>query len=292
MNLEARYRRITRLFPSTWRRNSEDELIATLLEMSAPGQHRVALRDTINLLATAIRLHARSVARSRRQRGVGVVAALAILAGTALTWRTGAVPMEFLVTSTVVAAIPGTGVFYTISRSIGGGWQRGVVAAVGCTLGIVPHIVAAMLGLSGIMQIGAAVFEVMRYAGVAYLIFMGVTMIRDRGEMLLGASEGAPDPLRQVVKRGILLNLLNPKLTLFFFAFLPPFLDPSPQLLDPKLVGLGAVFMIITFIVFAIYAFVSAAIGGRVLGAPVARRWFQRVLGSLLIGFGVKLAVD
>lgn len=86
--------------------------------------------------------------------------------------------VEFLLTSLVVVLIPGTGVVYTISSSIGGGRWCGLVAAVGCTLGIVPHMLAAMLGLSGIMQAGSAAFEVVRWAGVAYLVFMGVSMIR------------------------------------------------------------------------------------------------------------------
>src|SRR5215213_8120684 len=132
--------------------------------------------------------------------------------------------IEFLLTSLVVVLIPGTGVLYTVSSSIGGGWRRGLFAAIGCTLGIVPHILAAMLGLSAIMQAGSVVFEVVRYAGVAYLVFIGVSMIRDAGALQLDDRNGSIDTIGRVVWRAILLNLLNPKLTLFFFAFLPQFL--------------------------------------------------------------------
>jgi threonine/homoserine/homoserine lactone efflux protein len=199
--------------------------------------------------------------------------------------------VEFLLTSLVVVLIPGTGVLYTVSSSIGGGWRRGLFAAIGCTLGIVPHMLAAMLGLSAIMQAGSMVFEVIRYAGVIYLVFMGFSMIRDAGTLPLDDGNASIDPMGPVVWRGILLNVLNPKLTVFFFAFLPQFLDASPGLLDSKLIGLGGIFMLMTLVVFAVYALASAAIRDLVLAAPVARRWIERALGALLIGFAARLAL-
>lgn len=199
--------------------------------------------------------------------------------------------VEFLLTSLVVVLIPGTGVLYTVSSSIGGGWRRGLFAAIGCTLGIVPHMLAAMLGLSAIMQAGSVVFEVVRYAGVIYLVFMGFSMIRDAGALPLDDGNASIDPMGPVVWRGILLNILNPKLTVFFFAFLPQFLDASPGLLDPKLIGLGGIFMLMTLVVFAVYALASAAIRDLVLAAPVARRWIERALGALLIGFAARLTL-
>ena len=199
--------------------------------------------------------------------------------------------VEFLLTSLAVVLIPGTGVVYTVSSSVGGGWRRGLFAAVGCTLGIVPHMLAAMLGLSGIMQAGSAVFEVVRWVGVIYLVFVGVSMIRDAGAVPLDDGDAPVDPIGVVVWRGILLNVLNPKLTLFFFAFLPQFLDASPGLLDPTLIWLGSVFMLMTLAVFAVYALASAAARDLVLAAPVARRWVERTLGAFLIGFAARLAL-
>ena len=199
--------------------------------------------------------------------------------------------VEFLLTSLVVVLIPGTGVLYTVSSSIGGGWRRGLFAAIGCTLGIVPHMLAAMLGLSAIMQAGSVVFEVVRYAGVIYLVFMGFSMFRDAGALPLDDGNASIDPMGPVVWHGILLNILNPKLTVFFFAFLPQFLDASPGLLDPKLIGLGGIFMLMTLVVFAVYALASAAIRDLVLAAPVARRWIERALGAFLIGFAARLAL-
>ena len=155
-------------------------------------------------------------------------------------------------------------------------------------------MLAAMLGLSAIMQAGSVVFEAVRWAGVAYLILMGVSMIREGGALQLydhddqHASIGS---MGVVVRRGILLNLLNPKLTMFFFAFLPQFLDTPPGLLDLRLIGLGGVFMLMTLAVFVVYAYASATVRDRVLGAPVVLRWVQRSLGALVIGLAARLAV-
>jgi threonine/homoserine/homoserine lactone efflux protein len=147
-----------------------------------------------------------------------------------------------------------------------------------------------MLGLSAVMQAGSVAFEVVRWAGVAYLVFMGASMIRDAGALPLDG-EGAPvEPMGHVVRRAVLLNVLNPKLTVFFFAFLPQFLDASPGPFDAELIWLGAVFMLMTFAVFAVYAYASAAFRDLVLAAPVARRWVERALGAFLIGFAAKLA--
>jgi len=201
------------------------------------------------------------------------------------------VSIEFLLTSLIVVAIPGTGAIYTISTAIGGGFRSGLFATVGCTLGIVPHIVAAMLGLSGIMQIGAGVFEAVRWAGVAYLVLMGISMIRDRGSLHLADPNVSPRSLGLIVRRGILLNLLNPKLTIFFFAFLPQFLDSSPTLLDVRLIGLAGIFMLMSLVVFAIYAWASATLSQRLLAAPAAQRWLQRTFGSILLGVAARLAV-
>jgi threonine/homoserine/homoserine lactone efflux protein len=160
-------------------------------------------------------------------------------------------------------------VIYTISNSIGGGLHRGAFATIGCTLGIVPHILAAMLGL--------------------------FSMIRDVGTLSVDGLDQAQSPsngaMGLVVRRGFLINVLNPKLTVFFLAFLPQFLDAPPSLLDARLVALGGVFMLITLAVFAGYAYASSILRERVLGAPVVRRWFQRTLGALLIGLATRLAI-
>lgn len=302
MRLEDKYRRLSQLFPAAWRDQNEEELIGTLLEGAEPGRGRVPLAEAGDLVRGAIVLWFRALVARPGLIGVHAaarlagLAALAVPAALAVAWVTrfwiGNLSVEFLLTSLVVVVVPGTGVVYTISTSIAGGWRRGLFAAVGCTLGIVPHLLAAMLGLSGVMQAGAVAFETVRWAGVAYLVFMGVSLLRDGGGLQVEHDQPAPaDPMGRVVRRAILLNLLNPKLTVFFFAFLPQFLASPPALLDPRLIGLGGVFMLMTLAVFVGYAWASAAVRERVLGTPAVLRWVQRSLGALLIGLAARLAV-
>jgi threonine/homoserine/homoserine lactone efflux protein len=302
VTLEVQYRRLSRLFPASWRHRNEEELIGTLLDAAEPGRRLVPLADAANLVCAALVLRCRALLagpalagarRSARLAGLVALALLSVLAIALVTrFQVGDHSVEFLLTSLVVVVVPGTGVVYTVSSSIGGGWRRGLFAAIGCTLGIVPHLLAAMLGLSGVMQAGAVAFETVRWVGVAYLVFMGVSMIRDGGGLQPDQDQGgSAEPMSAVVRRAVLLNLLNPKLTVFFFAFLPQFLDTPPGLLDPRLIGLGAVFMLMTLAVFLGYAWASAAVRDRVLRAPAVLRWFQRSLGALLIGLAARLAV-
>jgi threonine/homoserine/homoserine lactone efflux protein len=300
VTLERRYRRLIRLYPAAWRARYEDEVVGTLLDAAGPGRDSVSPAEAADLVRGAVvqRLRALAAApgRGRGRATARLAGSVAAAAGAAVAvvlvgLSVSDVPAEFLLTSLVVAAVPGTGVLYTVSSSITGGWRRGLPAAVGCTFGIVPHVLAAMLGLSGLMQAGAAAFEAVRWLGVAYLVFMGVSMLRDRGALRVARRPDGPgEPASVVVRRGILVNLLNPKLTVFFFAFLPQFLDTPPGLLDPRLVGLGAVFMLATLAVFVVYAWASAAVRERVLGTPALLRWVQRSLGALVIGFAARLA--
>jgi threonine/homoserine/homoserine lactone efflux protein len=302
MTLEAKYRRFTRLFPPAWRERNEEELVATLLDAAEPGQDTVTTAEALDLVGSAFVLRLRSaldtpVASRLRQvarlTAVGASVVASVVAVAAIMWFwVGSVSAEFLLVSLVVALVPGAGVVYTVSSSISGGWDRGLFASIGCTLGIVPHVLAAMLGLSGVIQAGAAAFEAVRWVGVAYLLIVGVSMIRERGSLRLEHDQpGSTVSRATVVWRAILVNLLNPKLTVFFFAFLPQFLDTPPGLLDPRLAGLGAAFMVVTLVVFAGYAWTSALARELVLGAPAVRRWVQRSLGGLVVGFAARLAV-
>lgn len=295
MTLDDAYRRRLRAFPKAWRAENEDELVAVLVDVAGEGATSVSLRETVDLLVGGLNVRAH---RWRRrwcaQVAVMVVSVgvLAVAVAAASLGDAGSLSAEFLATSMVVVLIPGTGVVYTVSSAIGGGWQRGFVAAIGCTLGIVPHMAAAMVGLSGAMQAGATIFEVVRWAGVAYLVVMGVSMIRDGGALIVADDSGVGDQgAITIVRRGILLNVLNPKLTVFFFAFLPQFLDSTPTLVDPRLILLGGVFMAMTLVVFVGYASASAAVRRRVLDSPATVRWLQRALGTLLVGFAARLAV-
>jgi len=301
VSLERKYRRLSRLFPAKWRERNEEALIGTLLDAAEPGRDSVPLAEAIDLVRCAIILRFRALARravvGTRESAplvghilLGLVSAVAV-ALVIRYWITD-ISVDFVLASLVVALVPGTGVVYTVSSSLGGGWRRGLFAAVGCTFGVVPHVLAAMLGLSGVMQTGAVAFETVRWAGVAYLLYLGVSMIRGGGGPQVGSGPShTAEPMGAIVRRGILLNLLNPKLTVFFFAFLPQFLETPPDVLDTRLIGLGGVFMIVTLVVFVVYAWVSAALRDRVLRAPVVLRWIRRSLGALLVGFAARLVV-
>lgn len=203
--------------------------------------------------------------------------------------RVVAMSLDFLITSLIVVIMPGTGVIYTVSVALSRGRRHGLIAAVGCTLGIVPHLMAAVLGLSAFIHTGALAFRILRYVGVAYLVFLAFAMIRSNSSSAFAESQAKDRTLRSVALRGILLNLLNPKLTIFFFAFLPQFL-PGETTLN-SLLSLGAVFMAMTFAVFAVYAVVAAMTRETLAASTTIRRRLEQSMGWLLIGFAAKLAL-
>ena len=247
MNLERQYRLLTRAFPQCWRRQYGEDLVSTLLDGSRTDQRIVSIGDVVDVAMRG------AATRVRHAGPVLLIMAATIglaLTTTAVHLLVAPTPASFLATSMVVVLIPGTGVVYSVSTAMSGGWQRGSLAALGCTLGIVPHLLAASLGLSGLMQASAEAFEIVRWIGVVYLIYLGVGMLRSSGN--LSGFEGAETSSSPglTVRRGVLLNILNPKLTIFFFAFLPQFLESPPTLLDIRLLGLSGVFMAMTLAVF------------------------------------------
>ncbi|NNE97090.1 MAG: LysE family translocator [Acidimicrobiales bacterium] len=198
--------------------------------------------------------------------------------------------LSFLATSLVVVLVPGTGVVYSISTAITAGWQRGSVAALGCTLGIVPHLLAASVGLSGVMQASAHAFEVVRWIGVAYLGYLALGMLRSTGGLSNIDADIWPVSGWATIRRAVLINMLNPKLTIFFFAFLPQFLNTPPTFGDVRLLGLSVVFMAMTLAVFLIYAAFASALRSRVLSRPGLLRRIEQSLGVVLMSFAVRLA--
>ena len=197
---------------------------------------------------------------------------------------------EFLLTSLIVAASPGTGVVITLASALGQGSRAGLVAAAGCTLGIVPHLVAAVTGLAAVLHASALAFEALKWAGVAYLLWMAWRSLKSSGSVMVDPDRtGRPVP--QVIGSAILANLLNPKLSIFFVAFLPQFIaanDPAPAVTAAKL---GAVFMAVTFAVFAIYALAAAQARSHVLARPRVLTWMQRAFAAAFAGLAAKLVV-
>ncbi|MEV5352486.1 LysE family translocator [Streptomyces sp. NPDC052693] len=199
--------------------------------------------------------------------------------------------LAFLLTTLIVVATPGTGVVYTLAAALSRGRRAGVVAAVGCTLGIVPHLLATVTGAAALLHASATAFQVLKYAGVAYLLHMAWATLRDKDALGAGEQQGAPPSARQVIVRGVLINILNPKLTVFFFAFLPQFVTPGQPHAVARMAGLGGVFMLATFLVFAGYGLLAASVRGRVLGRPRVMAWLRRGFAGSFVALGAKLAV-
>ncbi len=195
--------------------------------------------------------------------------------------------VAFLLTSLVIVATPGTGALYTIATGLARGTRASVLAAFACTLGIVPHLLAAVTGLAAILHASGVAFAVIKYAGVVYLLFMAWTTWRDHTAVVV---EDRPAvPVRRVLASGVTLNLLNPKLTIFFFAFLPQFV-PSGDV--AQMLGLSAVFMGMTFAVFAVYGTFAAAMRDKVLRRPQVMTCLRRVFAGTFAALGARLAFE
>jgi threonine/homoserine/homoserine lactone efflux protein len=200
------------------------------------------------------------------------------------------VSFEFLVTSFIVVATPGTGVLYTLAAGLSRGSRASVVAAFGCTLGIVPHMAAAILGLSALLNASALAFETLKYAGVAYLLYMAWNTLRERGPLRIEKNVRSRS-VWDVTITAILINILNPKLTIFFFAFLPQFLTTGDVNPLSRMLGLSAVFMLMTFVVFVGYGLLAARVRDQVISRPRVVTWMRRTFAAAFVALGVKLAL-
>ena len=196
---------------------------------------------------------------------------------------------EFLLTSLIVVATPGTGVLYTLSAGLSRGARASVVAAFGCTLGIVPHMIAAMTGLAALLHTSAVAFQTLKYLGVAYLLYMAWSTLREQGALRVEEESASPSSMRVVVS-GILINILNPKLTIFFFAFLPQFVSANEPDALLQMSGLSAVFMLLTFVVFVGYGIFAAAVRDHVVSRPPVMTWMRRSFAGAFVALGARLA--
>jgi len=198
--------------------------------------------------------------------------------------------IEFLITSLVVVASPGTGVLVTLAAGLSRGARASVVAAFGCTLGIIPHMLAAITGLAALLHTSALAFEVIKYAGVAYLLYMAWMTLKEGGALRVEEAS-APQSDAQVVLSAILVNLLNPKLSIFFFAFLPQFVGSGEVSPFATMLELSLAFMLITFVVFVGYGVFAAAVRNHVISRPQVLAWMRRTFAAAFVGLGAKLAL-
>ncbi|MEX2534858.1 MAG: LysE family translocator [Trueperaceae bacterium] len=197
---------------------------------------------------------------------------------------------EFLLTSLVVVLIPGTGVIYTVSTGVFHGWRASIAAALGCTAGIVPHLLASTLGLSFILHLSAVTFQAIKLLGAVYLLYLAWAMWRDSGPLRFDSAAPRHNPWR-TAGRAVLLNLLNPKLTIFFFAFLPLFISPGSASAIPALLSLSAVFMLITLIVFILYGLLASSVRKHLVGSPKLMVWLRRSFAATFAAFGIRVAL-
>ena len=209
--------------------------------------------------------------------------------GAVVNGEENVVSPEFLVTALIVVISPGTGVLYTLATGLSRGGKASIVAAFGCTLGIVPHMAAAILGLAALLHTSAIAFQTLKYAGVAYLLYMAWMTLKESGALSV-----EKQPLRsnlQVIVHAILINILNPKLTIFFFAFLPQFVPADAGDALPLMLELSAVFMLLTFVVFVGYGLFAAAIRTHVISRPKVLAWMRRTFAAAFVVLGAKLAI-
>lgn len=201
------------------------------------------------------------------------------------------ITLQFLITSLIVVLIPGIGVVFTISTGVTQGRRASVFAAVGCTAGIVPHLLATVLGLAAIMHTSALAFQALKLAGVAYLFYLAVVTWKDKTAFAIAGTPVANSATGLMLK-AFLLNILNPKLTIFFLAFLPQFVEPGGASPLAQMLVLSGVFMAMTFAVFVVYGFLAHAFRKAVVESPRVQTWLRRSFAAAFAGVGANLALS
>ncbi len=198
--------------------------------------------------------------------------------------------IEFLLTTLIIVASPGTGVVYTLAAGLSRGARASLLAAFACTLGIVPHLIAALTGLAALLHASALAFMIVKYLGVAYLLYMAWQSLRENGALKVEPGTDQRSALRIVVD-GVLVNVLNPKLSIFFVAFLPQFISPGDPSPLSSMLELSGVFMAMTFIIFAVYGVFAAAMRERVVSRPAVMAWMRRTFAAAFVMLGARLAL-
>jgi threonine/homoserine/homoserine lactone efflux protein len=198
--------------------------------------------------------------------------------------------LSFLLTSLIVVVSPGTGVLYTLAVALQQGARASVAAAFGCTLGIVPAMLAAMLGLAAVLHTSALAFAALKWLGVIYLLYMAWQALGERGALAIDDAPAAQRSRRRVVVTGFLINILNPKLSIFFLAFVPQFIVADESHPLARMLELSGAFMVMTFMVFVIYGLFAASIRDRIITRPRAMTWLRRGFAAGFAALGAKLA--
>ncbi|MHC4041190.1 LysE family translocator [Bradyrhizobium sp. 23AC] len=197
---------------------------------------------------------------------------------------------SFLLTSLIVVASPGTGVLYTLAAALTRGSRASLAAAFGCTLGIVPHMIAAMLGLAAVLHTSALAFAALKWGGVLYLLYMSWQALREQGALAV-EGEIRERSVGRVIVTGFLINILNPKLSIFFLAFLPQFIAADEAHVLARMLELSGAFMAMTLAVFVVYGLCAASVREHVISRPRVMAWLRRSFAAGFAALGAKLAL-
>jgi threonine/homoserine/homoserine lactone efflux protein len=197
------------------------------------------------------------------------------------------ISIEFLLTSLIVVLIPGTGVIYTVSVAMFRGFKASWFAALGCTLGILPSLLASVLGLAAIFHSSALAFSLVKYVGVVYLVYLAVMMYKDSNTLVIGKVTNSS--LVGTAIKGFLINILNPKLSIFFMAFLPQFISPQSATPIQQMFLLGGVFMLMTLVVFVLYAVLANKLATYITNSAKNVLYLQRAFAASFAGLAAKL---
>jgi len=199
--------------------------------------------------------------------------------------------LEFFITSMIVILLPGTGVLYTLAVGLGRGFRASAAAALGCTFGIVPAAIASIIGLATIFHTSALAFQVVKYLGVAYLMYMAWSILREGGTLDVNEERGH-SPLFRIAMNGTLINVLNPKLSLFFLAFLPQFVDVNHSNATGMMFLLAGIFMVLTFLVFLVYGGFASLARDHIINRPSIMKWMKLSFAGTFAFLGLRLALS
>lgn len=200
------------------------------------------------------------------------------------------ISVEFLITSLIVVLLPGTGVIFTVSTGLTSGRRSSIFAALGCTAGIVPHLIASVFGLAAILHASSVAFQTLKYLGVVYLAYLAWMIWRESGVLELDSAATKDKGVPKITVTAFLINILNPKLSIFFLAFLPQFVPQNAISPISHMLLLSVIFMVMTLAVFVVYGLFADFVRNYVSGSPRVVRWIQRAFSGVFVAMGVKLA--
>ena len=207
--------------------------------------------------------------------------------------------IAFFGVAVLLALSPGPDNVFVLVQSVQRGWRVGIAVVVGLCLGVVVHTAAVALGLAAVFAASALAFTLLKWCGAAYLAYLAWGAWRapvsdaKNGSSAIQTSAGSyqidSEELLRMVRRGVVMNLTNPKVLIFFLAFLPQFADPKLGPVGPQILAFGAVFIVAAFLVFGAIALFSGAFGNLLLRRPQAQRWLNKITAVVFVGLAVKL---